>query len=140
MPDASTLSDQELNARIAEAMGWAFHDTGTWGWYYNVSDEGAETWGKWKPMPGFASSIDAVKQAEEKLVAAKWFMNVEQGYDAQTEAPSYFVSWSERIRQYEGIGRIETASAATEARARAEACLAALLAIAASTPADMKEK
>lgn len=125
MPDASTLSDRDLEIEIALLV---FPER-----YANGNPNPAYLAALYAPL--FASSIDAVKQAEEKLEKAGWHLRVETVMRAETRTVA--ATWyAMPIR----ARHVATAVAPTEARARAEACLAALLALAASTPAEPEEK
>jgi hypothetical protein len=124
MPDASTLSDQEIGVAIVRLLGWTDiqYDApmGEWCGVEPGNDPDDGTW-----VPDFASSIDAVKQAEEKLHAAGYRLMVE----------SYPDGWTARW-----VGLTPNIEGDAEARARANAALPALLALAASTPAEPEEK
>lgn len=146
MSDASTLSDQETGRRIAEALWhgvtYVAHGEKEPHVFWHNPDAALPScrpapsgscWHHERPsftsdqgIPPFASSIAAVKQAEEKLHAAGYSMVIRHYPDG----------WVVRWVGFSGA----VADALTEARARAEACLAALLALAASTPAEPEEK
>ena len=116
----SELSDLELNEALMRALGWEWNEalwidllsrvSGGWVRGEQTADD---------PRP-FASSTDALKEPEKRLLDAGWFLNLEICGD------SVSVSWDNGAPAFEWAAG---ALCEVEARARAEAVLAGLIAL-----------
>jgi hypothetical protein len=105
------MEDDELNYEIAKAIGFKYDLHG----YRKFTSwrDGATT----RIVPDYATSVDALAPVEERLRAAGYRMRVTEGMGA------FGVRWARGVRPF---GTAESTVAPTEARARAEAALAAL--------------